>query len=459
MIAVILAAGEGSRLRADGMYPKPMATLGGLSLLERSLRAASKAGAGRLIVVLGCKAERIQAELGPRLLDLDVRWVLSPDWREGNGASLLAAKPFLLDAPFLVLMADHLFLPGLLEGLARRTPPADGAVMAIDRKAALLADPDDATKVRLEDGLVAEVGKRLEPYDAIDTGASLCMPAVFDELASARAASPGRCAHSDGMKRLASKKRLLAHDVGEARWEDIDDGRAYAAARELLFDSLRKPTDGLISRLLERRLSLSVTRLLCRTSATPNQVTAVVVLIGLAAALLFSMPGQTAKQAGAFVFWCASFLDGCDGELARLKFQSTRFGGLLDFWSDNVIHMAVFAGIGLGLFRDTGRPLWAFLGAAAALGVLFSSGFVYWTSVRPRGRYIGVAGESVSTAGWRGGLTRAADALSRRDFIFWLNFIVLFGGLPYFLWAAAICTYLFALTVILLRLSAREAAA
>lgn len=460
LAAVILAAGSGSRLRTQGVQPpKPLVSLGGLTLLERALRAARRAGAADLIAVIGCDAERVRAEVEPRVRDLNVRWVVSRDWAEGNGASLLAARDAVSDRPFLVLMSDHVFLPGLLEGLAGARPPEAGAVMAVDRKFGLLADPDDATKVRLDGALVTDVGKQLKPCDAIDTGASLCTAAIFAALAACREQTPGRCAHGDAMKRLAGEGRLLAHDVGAARWEDVDDRRAFAAAEELLFDSLRKPTDGLISRLLERRLSLSVTKLLCRTEITPNQVTVCVVAIGLASAWLFSLPGEAAKQAGALVFWCASFLDGCDGELARLKFKASRLGGLLDFWSDNVVHMAVFAAMGVGLFRDTGRWHWLVLGAAASLGVLISAGWVYWTSVRPKGAYSSVAAGATTLQGWRAALARAADHLSRRDFIFWLNFIVLAGGLPYFLWAAAIGSHLFALSVVVLALSAGSEAA
>lgn len=457
--AVILAAGSGSRLRAQGVdAPKPLVELGGLTLLERALRSARRAGAQDLIAVVGCDAARVMAEIEPRVRDLAVSWVVSRDWREGNGASLLAARELVADRPFFVLMSDHLFLPGLLEGLAEAGVPDGGAVMAVDRKDGLLADPDDATKVRLDASLVTDVGKQLKPYDAIDTGASLCTAGIFEALAEVRRQSPGRCGHSDAMRLLAARGKLLAHDVGPARWEDVDDRRAFAAAEALLFDSLRKSTDGLVSRLLERRLSLAVTRRLCLTNVTPNQVTAGVVLIGLFAAWLFSLPGHAAKQAAAFVFWCASFLDGCDGELARLKFKTSRLGGLLDFWSDNVIHMAVFSAIGVGLFRDTGRWHWLALGAAASLGVLISAGWVYWTSVRGKGAYSSVAAGASPAGGWRASLARVADHLSRRDFIFWLNFIVLAGGLPYFLWAAAVGSHLFALAVIVLTLSAHSAA-
>lgn len=455
LTAVILAAGSGSRFRRQGVpAPKQLLMMGGLSLLERSARSAARAGAGDIVIVLGYEAERIRAAVAPKLSDLRVRWVVLSDWEKGNGASLLAAKPYVGAEPFLVLMSDHLFLPGLLEGLVQARCPADGAVMAVDRKSGLLTDLDDAMKVGLRDNRVTEIGKGLAVYDAVDTGAALCTARIFAELESARAARPAQVAHRDAMSGLAEKGRLLAHDVGGARWEDVDEPKAQAAAELLLFESLRKPTDGFISRLLERRLSLAATKILCRTSLTPNQMTACVLVIGASAAFLFSRAGYMTKVAAALLFWCASFLDGCDGELARLKFQASRLGGILDFWSDNVIHMAVFAGIGAGLYRDTGGQHWLILGGLASLGTLLSAAWIYRKSVASEGRYSGVLVEPLEPKGFRGRLAGLADKLSRRDFIFWLVFIVMAGGLPYFIWAAAIGTYLYLAVVVLLHLSA-----
>ena len=67
------------------------------------------------------------------------------------------------------------------------------------------------------------------------------------------------------------------------------------------------------------------------------------VLIGLAGAAFFVSPRPALQFTGALLFLLHSILDGCDGELARLKFQESRFGGVLDFWGDNVVHSAVFA--------------------------------------------------------------------------------------------------------------------
>ena len=463
--AIVLAAGEGARLREEGeAAPKPLLSLGGLPLVERAIRNAARAGVSEFVVVLGHRGEEIERALAPRLRSLPVRWAHHPEWRLGNGSSVLAARPFVGDGPFLVLMADHLIFPGTLKGLVAAVPAPPHCLMAIDRKRGLLADPADAMKVRVQGTRVTGVGKTLEPYDAIDIGAAVCHAVFFEELEAA-AGADGRCAHSDGMRGLAARGLLTAHDIGADRWEDVDDGRAREAAERLLFDSLRKPTDGLMSRWVERRLSLAITRRLADMGVTPNQVSFAVVLVGAFAALLFAQPSHAARVAGALVFWCASFLDGCDGELARLKFQESRLGGWLDLWVDNVVHAMVFFGMGVGLYRETGDPLWLRVGGAAVVGVVLSVGWASWQTLRvgrSRGEgplFVSVFGEhrAAEGAGLLDRLQRVADFLSRRDFIVGVIFLAIFGWIPYFLWAAAIGANLYFLVLVAIEWSRSRA--
>ena len=54
-------------------------------------------------------------------------------------------------------------------------------------------------------------------------------------------------------------------------------------------------------------------------------------------------PPVAGRRSGRCCSCAHSILDGCDGELARLKFQESRWGGILDFWGDNVVHSVIFA--------------------------------------------------------------------------------------------------------------------
>ena len=69
-----------------------------------------------------------------------------------------------------------------------------------------------------------------------------------------------------------------------------------------------------------------MTRRLATTGITPNAMTLVTAALGLTAAWLFASPALARQIAGGVLFLLHSILDGCDGELARLKFQESRLG-------------------------------------------------------------------------------------------------------------------------------------
>ena len=85
-------------------------------------------------------------------------------------------------------------------------------------------------------------------------------------------------------------------------------------------------TDSWITRHVNRKISLLVTRRLAATHITPNQITLFNLGLGLAAAACMLNGGYFAALLGALLFLLSSILDGCDGEIARLKFQQSRLG-------------------------------------------------------------------------------------------------------------------------------------
>ena len=212
-----------------------------------------------------------------------------------------------------------------------------------------------------------------------------------------------------------------------------DDGRA---AERRLLRSVIKDTDGFMARHVERPISLSISRHLAPTPVTPNQMTLISLAIGLAGAPFFLSAQALWQTVGALLLLAHSILDGCDGELARLKFQESRWGGVLDFWADNIVHCATFGCMAAGWSQAAGGALPLWLGAAAILGTIGSAGFVYWRVMRPK-EAAGPLYTSVSTAPGRP-LARLLDALSRRDFIYVVLAFALFGKVGWFLVLTAV---------------------
>jgi phosphatidylglycerophosphate synthase len=174
-----------------------------------------------------------------------------------------------------------------------------------------------------------------------------------------------------------------------------------------------------------------------------------------------AQPGYRWKLIGALVFLITSILDGCDGEVARAKKQTSRLGGWLDLWGDNVVHIAVFYGLGVGLYKDTWMNQYLFLGQLAALGTLVSASIAsYQTYLKSRRQkdggvslFTSVVGDASKVQGsvWRERLVRWSDALARRDFIYGVVVLALIGHLEWFLWLCAIgvCVYATVLTALL----------
>jgi phosphatidylglycerophosphate synthase len=225
-------------------------------------------------------------------------------------------------------------------------------------------------------------------------------------------------------------------------------------AEKRLLHALRKDTDGFMARLAERPISLAITRHLAATSLSPNWMTIVSVLVGLVGAPFFLSAAWLWQTVGALLFLAHSILDGCDGELARLKFQESRWGGILDFWGDNVVHVAVFACLGVGWSLAEGA-MWPLLpGAAAAGATLASAGFIYFYVMR-RKSDAGPLYTSVSREPARP-LSRLLDSLSRRDFIYLVLLLSIFGKATWFLAASAVGTPIFFILLIVAATRARS---
>jgi phosphatidylglycerophosphate synthase len=216
----------------------------------------------------------------------------------------------------------------------------------------------------------------------------------------------------------------------------VADDSSLKTAEQRLLKGLIKDSDGFMSRYFARPISIGVTRRLAPLGVTPNQMTIVSGLIGLAAAPFFLSDTSAIQVIGGLLFVAHSVLDGCDGELARLTFRESRIGGLLDFFSDNLVHMAIFAcmAVGWAFAEDASWPL--ILGAFAVLGTAGSAGAVYWLTLRKKSS-AGPVYTSVSD-GPPGKLTRVLDALSRRDFIYLVFVLSVFGKAGWFLALTAI---------------------
>lgn len=225
MRAVVLAAGLGGRLRDHTAgLPKPLLPLAGRPLISYTLDALAAAGVDDAIVVTGYREAAVRAGLS-EAAGIPLRFATNPRYHRGASYSLAAAREACGAEPFLLVMCDHLLGEDLLGQLAA-ADPADGVLVAADTAPRPEDYVEEATRLLLKDGAVRDIGKGLESWNALDTGAFHCSAAAWEALDAA----PEDANLSDIFRTLIPAGRFRAVDVTGAFWYDVDTPEDYQAA-------------------------------------------------------------------------------------------------------------------------------------------------------------------------------------------------------------------------------------
>ena len=118
--------------------------------------------------------------------------------------------------------------------------------------------------------------------------------------------------------------------------------------------------------------------LLLRTPMTANALSLLLVLLGFASGWLFSLGSYATGVAAAALSLGASILDGCDGEIARLKYQESAFGCWVETIGDYTYYIAIFVGLTVGAVRYTADPIFSRIGALALAGTFITFALLIW---------------------------------------------------------------------------------
>jgi CDP-L-myo-inositol myo-inositolphosphotransferase len=373
MKCLIIAAGWGRRLSSRG-DSKPLIPLLGLSLIERVVLTAQKSGLTDFYVVTGYNGEKVRHYLNrfSQRRNINITHITNEEWEKENGISVLKAKN-LLNENFILLMTDHIFEESILVNL-RHERVADGEVMlAVDYniETEKPGDGNDVTKVLVEDNRILDIGKNIKNYNAYDTGIFLCSPAIFNAIEES--VHNGDSSLSGGIRVLARKGKAKAFDIKDHYWIDVDDEKTFKKAETKLLATLKKTTDGPISRYLNRPLSTRITRYLLRTDITPNHVSFFSFILAMLGTFFFFLGGYSNLVIGALLAHLSSVIDGCDGEIARLKFQVTEFGGWFDAVLDRYADAFLLFGLTYYVYIPNMDIFALFIGFLAIIGTFMNS--------------------------------------------------------------------------------------
>ena len=243
-----------------------------------------------------------------------------------------------------------------------------------------------------------------------------------------------------GQKGLTEFLRELdeAHRLERVPWDGVRHQplrslSEIAAIERSMLGALRSPEDGpIVDRFVNRAVSARLTRWLIASRVTPNQITCTSLITGLAGAWLLGGEGMLRSLWGLLLFQFSVILDHVDGEVARLKFLSSRLGKWLDNISDHAVDLAVIGLLTWRVARNGPTGQFIGLGVAAALGVTLAFFVVFRWSVS--GQRLKLRTTVPAQL-----LARGLAFLANRDgfcLALWLTILV--GRPTWFLWALAI---------------------
>ncbi len=373
MRCLIIASGRGTRFSNRG-EPKPLVPLLGLALIERVILTARKCGLNDFYVVIGYVGEKIKKHLEKfsKLHCINITYITNNEWDKENGISVLKAKDFIKDN-FILLMSDHIFDEIILENLTKEKIADDEVILAVDYNihSNKFIDIDDVTKVLVHNNKILDIGKTIDKYNAFDTGIFLCSPAIFSAIE--QSIKNGDSSLSGGIKVLADKGKVKTFDIKEAYWIDVDNEQMLKRAERYLINNLKKTSDGPVSQYLNRPISTRITKYLVKTDITPNQISIFSFIFSVISAFLFFLGGYVNLLCGAVLVQFSSIIDGCDGEVARLKYEITEFGGWFDAILDRYADALVILGLIYYVYASNMTILPFFIGFIAMIGSFMNS--------------------------------------------------------------------------------------
>ena len=155
--AVVMAAGEGSRLRPlSDRWPKPILPIDGRPVVATLLRELAGAGCTSVVVVTGHLAERVEELVGDGAgFGLDVRYVRQPGVL-GSADAVRRALAAGAEPPLLVTAADTVYTQGDVRRFCEAYA-ASGAAGALAVRREPAPDPPHRPAVRIAAGLVTRV--------------------------------------------------------------------------------------------------------------------------------------------------------------------------------------------------------------------------------------------------------------------------------------------------------------
>lgn len=353
----------------------------GLPLLKRTLLSAQKGGIDEFIIVDADSDERLRT-----LLSKDAR--IHPHIRWSDNGNLPDLIKDRASEPIMLIKAEAVFDPNIIKLMAQPGLDNMAARVAV-RNMAGKSQPGQCTLELSGDDVIDcsiriphqtdkhhQVGNPENTKNVQTAGLILARPDALKYFAMKAAVS--HLDLCDAVEDILSVGKVKAVDVTNELCMEITSQEAMQESKNKLYGLLSLSSDGPFSIHVSRKLSRLVSGVLVRLPITPNQITLLSLFIGLAACWFFLQGGYRYSVMGAVVLYASIILDCSDGEVARLKFMYSKYGGLLDSLCDSTVFSGVLFCAALAIHRDSHMPNIIAVGAVAAVVMFICSNLYFY---------------------------------------------------------------------------------
>ena len=426
--------------------PGPLTQVVGIGLFQRAVLTLQRAGIRQLIVLTGPEEDQLKQALarGPRVT-IPVRW--------------MPIREFPLDDPrtweamaaevhgfCLVASVRGMFSRALIESLRREVQ--EGQAILVAQPVVQRGAGDRRVSVKVQAERLLALGSSRADDATLVAADLLVLPAGLMAAAQEVQAPPGAVPIRRWIERAAidGRVRVMRTDGHPSQWyQDVRTQADVPAAERKLFSSLKGEFEGFVDRYFNRKVSRWFTRIFLAAGASPNTITMMATVVGLLAAVGFGFGTYEAAVAAALLFQLAAVIDCCDGEVARLTFTESPFGAWLDIAMDNVVHMAIFAGIAVGAYQQMAGQDGDWIPLALGVVAVFGNALSFMLVNR--------AQKINAVSGWRTPVQAAWSEfmlknVASRDFSVIVLIAALWGKLDWFLWMASAGSLVFAILML-----------
>ena len=151
---------------------------------------------------------------------------------------------------------------------------------------------------------------------------------------------------------------------------EINDRKNLKTAEKHMSEYIRHQSGGIVAQTINKRISIPISRVLARMGIHPNAITLVNFALGLFGVYLLLNTSYSANIAAGLVIQAVSIIDGCDGEVARMRTRFSKLGGILDTVCDHALAVLIIAAATRRVYMAFDFEVFAIIFSLIALGVI-----------------------------------------------------------------------------------------